>query len=242
MVKSMKKIDIDFKDPMILILCGILAFLCIGAFSLALFPNRTTVVLDANYGGDKLGYIGYENAATVNEQIINRLEDKLMEDDRFVVYRSHDAGTYRSSYSKISFINQKKPDIVVQIDAVGDADETRSGMTILTQLPSHVQYSTSKEYAEEIAKGFEGKIASTISVVTYEQTIQGTFNEVEQSAESVDKNAQTIDILQESKYPVVVVRPFYVSNEEEVSDFTSASGYEMIAETIYQALISEVGK
>ena len=74
---NLDKLKIDFRDPMVILLCCLLIFLSGGSLLFGNAQGHFTLELDAAFGGDNPGYTGFIDEASVNEKTVNALEDLL---------------------------------------------------------------------------------------------------------------------------------------------------------------------
>lgn len=246
LLKLKKKVNKDFKgiqwkNPLILFLCVLLVFLLVGsAINGCLGLNRKIVIeLDAAFGGDTKGYQGIVTSATENEKIVDALETILNEDHRFVAKKTQEDGTYASIEQRKEQIEKDNPTIVISIRLQGSPYPEESGMYTYAQLSSMKKHKESKKLANAINDVFKEDTTTNIGYLYYApikdtDTYELLFKDIE---EKEVKDLETFALMEQCEStPVVVISPFYVTNQSEVDTYANEEGYQRIAQKIYQAI------
>ena len=237
--KAKKKL----KNPAVLILAGLLVFLIIGV-SLSGFIGSPgiTVAVDAAYGGEQTGYTGFINESEYSEGVVNALCERLQQDDRITLYRTHEAGTSHSVLNIAKEVNEKKADIVLSIHAGYDPDPQVTGMRIYAEKPSTEEYDRSMNFAEEVQKAFQDEISAEIDCMYYEPIGEDKYQlKVVPASDQTDYGLDTWTLMEKTVVPVVVTEQIYVSNEADVKKWANQEAYAKTAELYYQAICEYFG-
>ena len=231
------------KNPAVLILAALLLFLIIGVSLSGLIGGPgITVAIDAAYGGDQTGYTGFINESDYNEGVVNALCERLAQDDRITLYRTHEAGTAHSVLNTAKEVNEKKADIVLSIHAGYDPDPAVTGMRIYTEKPSTEEYERSLNFAETIQKAFQDEIGTEIDCMYYEKIGEDKYQmKVVPAADTADYELDTWTLMEKTVVPVVVTEQIYVSNESDVEKWANPEAYAKTAELYYQAICEYFG-
>lgn len=232
------------KNPMGLILAVLLVFVVGGVLFSGCLNGRSriTVAVDAAYGGEQTGYTGFINEAEFSEGVVNALCERLSQDDRFVLFRTHEAGTSRSILNIVKDINEKNADMVLSIHAGYDPDPEKTGMRIYTEKSSAGEYDRSLGFAQAIQKAFADEIESEICIMYYEPIGEDRYQlKVVPADDKNDYGLETWTIAEKTLVPAVVTEQIYVSNETDVSAWANEEAYVRSAEMYYQALCAYYG-
>lgn len=227
------------RDYTLAILLAMLVFLVAGMTAGRAFGNdhQIRIVLDAAYGGSNAGIRGLVEEAAVNEAVVSALEQKLMQDDRFAVYRSHDAGTDADVKQRRKTIAKIRPDLVISIHGAYSPDETISGMHICPQPSAEDKNQKSLKAAEALRDAFtEDTWKADIGYMYFQQQTDGTYHILRSETDEAGNSSETWGILEGSGYPAVVVEQFYISNPQDLNRWTNEEGYGEIADRYYEAL------
>ncbi|MDO4415912.1 MAG: N-acetylmuramoyl-L-alanine amidase [Erysipelotrichaceae bacterium] len=239
-----KKLKYSFKDPMVMILCGLLVFLTIGCLMAGKASDRIiyNIELDAAFGGANKGFVGYIAESDINEKTVNAVEEILSKDSRFDVHRTHEAGTEASVNDSAAVIEKDVVRLVLSIHGGYDPDETVSGTRIYTNLPGREGSEEAKKFADAIAEAFnEDNWKATRNYLYYHEQPNNTW-----TIEVTDADAEQPDfgeavpvtwtLLEKTKVPCVIVEQFFVSNKTDIGRWDNPEGYQQIAEKYYSAL------
>lgn len=242
---SSKKMNL--RDPMILILIFLLAFLTIGTAFFSSkgdsFGNGIRIELDAAYGGSATGYEGLVTESEFNENVVNALEIILKEDSRFTVLRTHEAGTEKSVEEKAEKINEDDPELVLSIHCANAPDETISGMNVYVETPSKSTSEKSLVFANEIVNAFmEESITIKEGYLYYVEYGENAYQlEMIDISDTSERSEKTWELMEETNAPVVVVEQIYCTNQSDVATYANEEGYQKIAKMYYQAILNMYG-
>lgn len=234
--------QIEWKDPIVVILCMILIFLTAGStwnVVTGKAKNAVKVELDAVYGGEDLGYQGIVNEAEVSENIVNDLEALLKKDRRFEVYRTHEAGTSAAVSDRIAKIEKDDPMFVVSVHADGHPNAELTGMHIYAMPPANKNHDASLKLANAIASTFtDGTWGVSTGYLYYQQIDQSENYEMKFVAadDTTDYQLDTFELMKQADVPVVVTNQFYVTNQANVDQWANEEGYQKAAQNIYDAI------
>lgn len=234
--------QIDWKDPIVKILCVILVFLTCGSTFGActgVSKNAVKVELDAAYGGDSRGYEGIVSEADVSENIVNDLEALLKKDRRFKVYRTHEAGTAATVAQRVEKIKKDDPMLVLSIHADGSPNVELTGMHVYAEIPGQKYHDASLRLAQAIAEPFTSDTWKADTGYLYYEPQEGTENYQIKSVASDDLTnykLSTFELMEESPALVVVSNQFYVTNQADVDRWANDDGYHEAAVNLYNAL------
>lgn len=245
MNKKQKKLKYSLRDPMVVILCGLLAFLVLGNLlsgaSGAVTGTVYSVELDAAFGGNNKGFTGFVAESDINEKTVDALEALLNKDDRFEVHRSHPAGSEAAVADTAAQVEETAPAVVLSIHGGWDPDASLSGTRVYTDLPGAKEEAEAKKFASAICDAFntDGWKATRNYLYYHEQsdgsfTIEVTDADGEQPAS--EEVPVTWTILEKTTVPGVVVEQFFVSSKEDIGRWDNPDGYQQIAEKYYSAL------
>ena len=233
------------KNPLVIILAVMLAFVAVGsAFSgcLNLTSDRIIIAVDAAYGGEQTGYTGFINESEYAEGVVNALCARIQEDSRFIILRTHDAGTSRSILNIVKDVIERGADMVLSIHAGYDPDPARTGMHIYVEKPSSAEHERSLAFAQSIQKTFADTVQAEIGCMYYEPTGEDKYQlKVVPADDETDYGLETWTIMEKTLLPAVVTEQIYVSNEADVSAWANEEAYEKSAEMYYQALCDYYG-
>ena len=245
---SRRNPKIRLKDPMVLILFCLLVFMTAGMTMKACEREeviRFSVELDAAYGGDNPGLTGIINEADVNEKVINALEDLMVQDERFVVYRTHTAGSAASVLESAEKINRDKPDLVLSMHAAYSPSSAQSGTRLYPSLSSGAK-AASLKFAQEILDEFEEEEdwQVTVNRLYYLDQAEGTTAVIirdyadEISEEDGDV---TWTLLMKTDIPCVIAEQFFISSQADIDRWDNEEGYRLIAKRYYSAFCDYFG-
>lgn len=233
------------KNPLVIILAVMLAFVTVGsAFSgcLNLTSDRITVAIDAAYGGEQTGYTGLINESDYAEGVVNAVCARLQEDSRFIILRTHEAGTSRSILNIVKDINERGADMVLSIHAGYAPDPGKTGMHIYAEKPSSGEHERSLNFAGKIQEAFAGQVQSEIGYMYYEPTGENKYQlKTVPADDETDYGLDTWTIMEKTLVPAVVTEQIYISNETDVSTWANEEAYAKTAEMYYQAFCSYYG-
>ena len=234
-----------FRNPLAVILTVLLVFLGIGvtfAGCLHLSHDKIIVAVDAAYGGEQNGYTGIVNEAEFNEGVVNALCARLADDDRFIVLRTHEAGTSRAILNIVREINESKADLVLSIHAGYDPDPQKTGMHIYAEQPASDNHERSLELAHSIQETFADDLSAEVNYMYYEPIGEDRYQmKVVGENDKNDYELATWTIMEKTLVPAVVTEQIYVSNEADVSAWANEEGYKKTAELYYRALCRYYG-
>ena len=234
--------QIDWKNPIVILLCIILLFLTAGSTISACTganKNAVRVELDAAFGGDDKGYEGIVNEAVVSENIVNELETLLKKDRRFKVNRTHEAGTTATLAQRIEKINTDDPMIVLSIHADGHPNADLSGMHVYAKTPTQKNHEASLKLADNIASSFDEENWPVSTGYLYYSLNNTTGNyemKFVKEDDITDYKLDSFSLMKECNLPVVVDNQFYVTNQGDVDRWANKDGYEEAAINLYNAL------
>ena len=245
---SRRNLKFRLKDPMVLILFCLLVFLTSGMTMKACEKKeiiRYRVELDAAYGGDNPGLTGIINEADVNEKVINALEDLMVQDERFIVYRTHTAGSGASVLESAEKIKKDKPDLVLSIHAAYSPSSSQSGTRLYPSLEGSAK-TPSLKFAQEIFDEFEKEEDWAVSVnrLYYLQQAEGTvavvIRDYTDDFNEEDGNV-TWTLLMKTDVPCVIAEQFFISSQADINRWDNEEGYRLIAEKYYSAFCDYFG-
>ncbi len=234
-MNDLKKIQ--WKDPLVVILCGLLVFLTIGSFFSGCGSRSQKsgikVVIDAAKGNAWEGEVNEADAtAAVKDELVSRLES----DGRFIVY---DAGS-GSVADRVNEINKDNVDVVLSIRADGSPDQTKSGTYAYAQLPETKTHDASLKLAQDVISSFdEDKRTAQAGYLYFEELKDDVYNPVfvEAGQDTSDYDGKdTLELLEKCEVPAVSVNVLYVSNEDDVKTYGNEDGYSTLAKNLYRAL------
>ena len=227
-------------DPMVILLAVLLLFIGTGTLfsGCSRKAERIRIELDAAFGGDATGFAGFVNESEVTEAITDRLYSLLEQDDRFEVLRTHEAGTSASVAAKAEKVNKDQPALLLSIHTGGVPDASVSGMTVYPDIPSHKSNAQSVKAAEAIADAFTAETwTPALKYLYYKPFTEDSYQIMKADiSDTTDYQLETWAILQKVDVPAVVVEQFYVSNQNDVTNWANAESYDNIAMQYYRAL------
>ena len=238
MMNDIKKIN--FKEPMVLLLTALLVFMCGGTLfaGCAKKADRIRVELDAAFGGDATGYVGFATESEVTEAITDRLFDLLSQDERFEVLRTHEAGQAASVTSKAEKVKKDDPALLISIHTGGVPDKSVSGMNIYPDKPGTSENAASIKAAEAIADAFTTETwVPKVRYLYYKPFNDDAYTiETAEVSDTSDPGLETWSILEKTSVPAVVVEQFYVTNEKDTADWANEESYDKAAMQYYHAV------
>ena len=256
---------------MILLLLAIFTFILYGLFSSGIFKKKEAkqeevveeiteevveetpeikeeikkpiVVLDAAFGGELEGYVGIVKEADLNAAIVDKVKNKLSEDERIDVRLSHENHESASVLSKAEIINEINPDLLITICAANSDNKSTSGMHIYVDKPTVETFERSLSIAECVQKEFTNDdnpvdIRFMYYVPIGNNTYQISYVDIE---DKEDKKKNTWLILENTECPAIVVEQMYVTSQADIDKWTSKEGLERIAESYYKAILNYLG-
>ena len=233
------------RNPLAVVLTVLLVFLGIGvtfAGYLHLSHDKIVIAVDAAYGGEQTGYTGLINEADFNEGVVNALCTRLADDDRFIVLRTHSAGTSRAILNIVREVNESKADLVLSIHAGYDPDPQKTGMHIYAEQPASDGHERSLELAHAIQETFADDLSPEVNYMYYEPIGEDKYQlKVVPEDDQNNYELATWTIMEKTLIPAVVTEQIYVSNEADVSAWANEEGYRKTAELYYNALCRYYG-
>ena len=235
-------------NPLLIILFSLVGLLSVGVCIL-LFLNRGglpsskfEVMLDAGHDSNEVGYTSSIQEYEYTQEVTSRLYTLLEGNSDIKVSLTHEKDQPLTLEKRLEVIEREKPDMIVSIHAGYDPSPNMRGMRIITQLPSNPKHEQSVLVAKEIQKAFDDEtnfvaVGYYYYVPTHNEMFALSFVPVEDKTE---KEFETLTILQNDKYPTVVVEGFNINNPEEVATFTSEEGYQKAAEQYYKAILKYI--
>lgn len=245
---NLKKLKINFRDPMVLLLLSLLVFLTAGNL-LALGPVYKTVYrveLDAAFGGENKGYTGIIDEAGVNEKTVDALEALLVQDERFAVLRTHASGTPAAVKDSAAKIKDDNPALVLSIHGGWSPEASDTGTRIYTDLPGSEGHKESLQFAQEIKNAFAADDwQATLNYLYYHQANEKEWTvevtSMDQESAYPDETPVTWTLFEETDVPAVIVEQFFVSNQSDIDRWNNEEGYKLAAEKYYTALCRYFG-
>ncbi|MGM9941471.1 MAG: N-acetylmuramoyl-L-alanine amidase [Bulleidia sp.] len=228
------------KDPMLVILAGLLVFLTLGTGihgCTQLSRDKKVICIDAAYGGSLNGYEGIVNESEVTAKTADQLVSLLEEDRNYTVVRT----TSGSSVSdRLQQIAKLQPDLVISIHAEGSMDG-KSGMRNCVQLKTNAHYESSVRLAQCISEAFESCTETFTGTMYYQPLEDGVFarKDVDLS-DSAEFTWDTWSILS-CNCPAVVSDLCHVSSQSDVDLWCNDKGYETAAKLYYEAVNTYYG-
>ncbi len=240
-----RKLKYSLNDPMVAVLCGLLLFLTTGCLFAGSSDSRMEfrIELDAAFGGANKGFTGFIAESDINEKTVNALEELLSKDERFVVLRTHPAGSEAAVLDSAAKINEDQPELVLSIHGGWDPDEKVSGTRVYTNLEGRKGEKEAKKFADEIVASFSAEDwNATENYLYYREQAGGTYSievteaSAEQPEFAEDEIPVTWTLLENTEIPAVVVEQFFISNKTDIGRWDNPEGYQLIAEKYYSAL------
>jgi len=239
-------IEIDFRDPMVLILCALLVFITGGtavAAANGVRANTYVIELDAAYGGDAAGYEGIINEAEFTEKAVEAIADALKADGHFTVKLTHEAGTSASVEEKAEKVSKDSPDFLISIHCAGLPDPTPGGMNIYPSIPTSSTNETSLKLASSIQEAFTLDFwKPKVQYLYYEPFGDDAFQiKTVDTSDTTDYQLETWSLLEKVDVPAVVVEQIYCTNDGDVGYWYTEEGLKQIGELYVKALRKMTG-
>lgn len=205
--------------------------------------DTTLIMLDAGHGGDASGIQGIASEDAVDEEIVNRLEEKLSGDSRFTVMRTHDVGTAMNNEQRVQVINDAHPDLVLSIHCADSMNPDDTGARVFADIPSSRYHEDSLRAAEAISTALGNAGMNVISGYYYYHPIrEGVFQEhIVDFSDETDYQEDTLDLLKLAEAPVVRVEQFHVNNQADVDAWADEQGFDQAAQIYYDVLVDLYG-
>lgn len=242
---NLDKLKIDFRDPMVILLCCLLIFLSGGSLLFGNAQGHFTLELDAAFGGDNPGYTGFIDEASVNEKTVNALEDLLKQDERFTVLRTHESATGAAVSETAEKIKADGPDMVLSIHAGWSPSASDSGTRIYTDLPGTPGSQEAQKFAQEIQKAFSAEDWNASLNYLYYHQAQGntwTVDIRDMAAEQPsEESPSTWTLFEKTDVPCVIAEQFFISNKADIERWNNDQGYQLIAQKYYSAICAYLG-
>ena len=212
----------------VLIITAITFITCFGAISSKTvsdsLSNKIKIVLDAGHGGIDGGVVGVSTGvkeSELNLKVVKKLEKFLVDAGFFVVLtRSTDAGLYGIATTNLKrkdmekrreIIRKTSPDLVVSVHMNKYSLASRRG--------AQVFYKKNDE---------RGKLLA--------ESIQYSFNQMEQSVRICNALTGDYYILNCSEYPSVIAECGFLSNIEDEALLITKEYQEDVAYSIYKGI------
>ena len=206
--------------------------------------NGIVVAIDPAFGGELTGYEGIMNEADFNEKVADALVEKLSENKRITVLRTHEAGETASVDEKVEVIKEAKATVVLTICCAKSNNANTSGMNIYADKPTSEFNENSLKFAECIKQQFteEDEKEPYVGYMYYEPVGGNTYQiKYAKADDTTDYELETYRILEKSNTVGVVVEQIYITNEEQVNRWATEEGYNEIAERYYKAIKDYLG-
>lgn len=202
--------------------------------------STTVIMLDAGHGGDASGIQGIVSEDAVDEEIVNRLEEKLSADSRFKVARTHEAGTAMNTADRVKAINDTHPDLVVSVHCAQNPDSAVSGTRVFADIPSSKYHDDSQAAAGMIAGLLQNEGRNvTAGYFYYHPLKEGVYQEhIVDFSDTTEYQEDTFDLMKLSEAPVVRMELLYVTSQSDVDEWANEEGYDKAAGICYDALVN----
>lgn len=242
-MKKMKKLKLNWKDPMVMILSCLLIFLTCGTAIAGCKGKQVVIELDAAFGGDNTGYQGIINESDFTQAVVNKLAELLNEDSHFEVLLTHAEGESSSVAERAEKINNDKPDLVLSIHADGTPDTSRSGQIIYADIPTSTSHEESLNLANAIKTAFTSDTwTPSVSYLYYEPFDDDSYQlNIVDASDTTDYALETWDLMEQVDVPVVISNQIYVTNQSDIDAWANDDGYTKAAELYYSALLEYYG-
>jgi N-acetylmuramoyl-L-alanine amidase len=242
---NLNKLKIDFRDPMVILLCCLLLFLSGGSLIGGNAQTHFTLELDAAFGGDNPGYTGLINEASVNEKTVDALEALLKQDERFTVLRTHESGTGAPVSETAEKIKADSPQMVLSIHAAWSPSASDSGTRIYTDLPGTAGSQEALKLGEEIRKAFAAEDWNASLNYLYYHHTEGNTWTVDirdvSAQQPEEESPATWTLFEKTDVPCVIVEQFFISNKADIERWNNEKGYQLTAQKYYSALCAYLG-
>ncbi|MEE3486722.1 MAG: N-acetylmuramoyl-L-alanine amidase [Bulleidia sp.] len=202
--------------------------------------STTVIMLDAGHGGDASGIQGIVSEDAVDEEIVNRLEEKLSADSRFKVARTHEAGTAMNTADRVKAINDTHPDLVVSVHCAQNPDSSVSGTRVFADIPSSKYHDDSTAAATMIAGLLQNAGRNvTTGYFYYHPLKEGIYQEhIADFSDTTDYQEDTFDLMAQAEAPVVRIEHLYVTNQSDADEWANEEAYDKAAGIYYDALVN----
>lgn len=234
----MNKIKEYFKDPMIVILCGLLVFITLGmgiSGCVSGTGNKTVICIDAAYGETNKGYEGIVSETEVSGKVADELSKLLESNRKFQVVRTD---RRQSVKERCAAINESYVDFVISIHGAVDLDGSVQGMKNIASVPANVNSAASLKMAESVSNAFKNDMNAIFTGYMYykpdgDMFIKEYIDETDTSTYPYD----TYDLLQDCNKPVVISEYCHVTSQKDTDTWCNEKGYEKAAQLYYQAIL-----
>lgn len=240
---KIKKLNLNWKDPMVMILSALLIFLTCGTAFAGCKGKQVIIELDAAYGGDNTGYQGIINESDFTQSVVNKLAELLNEDSHFEVLLTHTDGESSSVAERAEKINNDKPDLVLSIHADGTPDSSRSGQIIYADIPTSTTHEESLNIANAIKEAFTTDTwTPSVSYLYYQPYDDDSYElNIVDASDTTDYGYETWDLMEQADVPVIISNQIYVTNQSDIDAWANEDGYARAAQLYYDALLKYYG-
>lgn len=251
-IKEMVQVGLDWfkkldrKDPMVILLAGLLAFITLGSLGGAVLKTvhnyqemkKPLIVLDAAYGGNQKGYEGIVSEAEVADKTVQALAKKLSENG-YRVELTHPSGTFESLENKLKLIENQNPRLVISIHAAHSEDNKESGVRFFANPASEESKVVVKSLKNSFLKSTDKSWAGYLFYVSGEKnTSVPKYVEIDSGKEELE----TWSMMKNSSKNIVVAEQFFITNQEDVDRWNQEKGYQEIADRYLSALEETIKK
>lgn len=234
---------VEWRDPMILILCGLLLFLVVGSgiHGIAEMSEKETVIcIDAAFGGSLSGYEGKIDEAEVTGKVADELASLLDQNRNFRIIRTDRSDSVKQRTEQI---NREKPDFVLSIHAGGSMNPDDNGMHNICALPNAENADASMKMAECISDSFADNMDHVFTGYMYYCKSGDAYEMKYVDQKKTEKSSsETYQMLQLSGVPTVISDFCRVTSVSDVKNWCNEKGYKKAAQLYYQAILNYYGK
>lgn len=198
--------------------------------------EKFTVVLDAGHDIDQVGYQGVINEYDYTSALTQQIQTLFEKDRDVVVHLSHPLDQPASIQTRMETINEIKPDLVVSIHAYMTVPHEPQKKRILLPKPNHKKYKESLSFGTMMQSQFEANEFEMGTLYFIPQRNDVYSLHFEDVSSSEVKEEETMPILEECSYPIIVVEGIDVTKEEDTSQVMSEEGMQALAQKYYDAI------
>lgn len=224
---------------------GLLIFILLGCVLWGLFFYQThrrslpRIVLDAGHDSTMKGYQGYLAEEEYTDQFVNQLYTELENTKQYEVLKTHSSQEEKSVLSRASFIQEKKPDLVLSIHAQWSPNPNQFGYEVFVMPVSKRNHESSVSFAQLLQETYlEKERPFWIGTLYYIPIEEGIYQIQKVPLDQEEHDEETIELMNLIEEVVVEINPIYVSSLEDVESYGREEGIQQDVLHLVEAIDS----
>ena len=229
------------------VLFGLVLWQCVHWVS-GLLGNKTpgiyTIAVDAGHGGADVGADGLIRECDMTAETAELLYGLLQADPHYIPCRTRDSYDEGATPAeRADAANRHRADLLISIHGNSAAEEGVRGFECYPPPPGRDQHDESMRFAALVSQQMSdaGAPLRGTNGVRYAYYDENGQKFLVDAADSTVRKDKTFGILENAKCPALLVEQCFVTNPEDMAQFTGASGCSLCADRYYRAICEYFG-